>query len=771
MNGINKAKAYRTKNIIKENNYNSFQEKIPLDNMNHKINNFITATEVESEEEKKNYAFSLKNKAQSQNKMKLLKKDKDNRIFIANINNSPFFNFNKGIKSNSHYNIFSNPNINLVSNNGNNINRLNYTKIQKSGEESHLKNTKNILILNSIYQNKNFNSLNNSNSLYSNNILNQRYQGNYNQTPQKKDILEYIPITSRKDPEGNIIFNNVRSNNKSNYKRYSLINNSTKDFKRSISDFKDKAISIKNINKKNNLEATMNYDSNQKIKNYNIMNKPQTQTKKLNNTNYLINQINNININFNNNEKNSKQLNNQANNSYIESIINQLNNKNNKGLNVDNRFNTDLKNNNNNYFQTINNENNNSLNSIIKDLFNNKSNKNLNNTNLNLSKQKKSLNKQSKSEYNNHLNNTMPYQGNQNILKNANILNNIFNEQNNKDQNLGLSSFYKSIIQKPSNNIYNENYSQFFQNKKDENRILKDFGVISRAGSNEGGLTKINQDSYILKTNINGIKDFNIFGVLDGHGIQGHLISDFASNFLPNQIINNFEIKICKDTESIYNKLKEYDYQIIKHAYISTDNNLKSYNLDGKESGTTCNLLIHVGEHLICSNVGDSRAIIVYDEENDPNLNFLNVIPLSNDHKPEYYEEKERILMYGGVVRQIKDKFGQFVGPYRVYVRGKDYPGIAMSRSIGDYDGKKIGIIAEPDVNEYYIGSNTKFFILCSDGVSEFINNDMIKDIGKQFYLNSNARELCQELISRSIIEWKTHETMVDDITAIAGFF
>ena len=94
-----------------------------------------------------------------------------------------------------------------------------------------------------------------------------------------------------------------------------------------------------------------------------------------------------------------------------------------------------------------------------------------------------------------------------------------------------------------------------------------------------------------------------------------------------------------------------------------------------------------------------------------------------------------------------------------------------MSRSIGDYDGKKIGIIAEPDINEYYLGNNTKFFILCSDGVSEFMNNDMIKEVGKQFYLNSNARELCQELISRSIIEWKTHETMVDDITAIAGFF
>ena len=770
MNDINQAKAYKTKKITK-NNYNFYQEKIPLDNINHKINNIISVPENETLEEKKNNFFSLKNKAQSQNKIKLFKKVKDNRIFITNRNNSPNFTINKGLKSNSYFNIFSTPNLNLQNNNGNNLNnKLNFSKIQKS-EESNTKNSK-IIQLNSIYQNNNFNLMNNSHSLNNINSLNNRIKGNYNQTPKKPDILEYIPVTSSKNPEKHIIFNNVRVDNKSNIKRYSLLNNTAKDNKRSISDFKDKFIN-KKYNQKDN-SAEMNYDSTKKIKNNHIMNKPQTQTKNQNNGNYLINQINNININFNNNDNINKQLKSQVNNSSIESIINQLNNKNNYGLTKDNHFNTDLKNNN-KYLQTINNENNNSLSNIIKNLFKNKSEKNLDNSNLNLTEKIGLLNNQSKSEYNNQFNYTTPNQGNKNILRNTNLkdhFNNINNNKKNEEEYLGLSEFYKSIIQKPSNNIINESqYSQFFQNNKIENKILKDFGALSRGGIDEGGSTKINQDSYIAKTNINGIKDFNIFGVLDGHGIQGHLISDFASNFLPNQIINNFEIKICKDPESIYNKLKEYDYQIIKQAYISTDNHLKSYNLDGKESGTTCNLLIHVGDHLICSNVGDSKAIVVYDEENDPNLNFLSVIPLSNDHKPEFYEEKERILMYGGVIRQIKDKYGQEVGPYRVYFRGKDYPGIAMSRSIGDYDGKKIGIIAEPDINEYYIGSNTKFFILCSDGVSEFMNSDMIKEVGKQFYLNSNARELCQELISRSIIEWKTHETMVDDITAIAGFF
>ena len=94
-----------------------------------------------------------------------------------------------------------------------------------------------------------------------------------------------------------------------------------------------------------------------------------------------------------------------------------------------------------------------------------------------------------------------------------------------------------------------------------------------------------------------------------------------------------------------------------------------------------------------------------------------------------------------------------------------------MSRSIGDSIAKKIGVISEPGITEYFIGKNTKFFILCSDGVWEFLSNDNVRDIGKQFYLNSNAKELCQELISRSLIEWKTNDLIIDDITAIAAFF
>ena len=43
---------------------------------------------------------------------------------------------------------------------------------------------------------------------------------------------------------------------------------------------------------------------------------------------------------------------------------------------------------------------------------------------------------------------------------------------------------------------------------------------------------------------------------------------------------------------------------------------------------------------------------------NKTNFNLWNVTPLSVDFKPEMHEERERILMAGGVVEQMKDELG-----------------------------------------------------------------------------------------------------------------
>ena len=51
-----------------------------------------------------------------------------------------------------------------------------------------------------------------------------------------------------------------------------------------------------------------------------------------------------------------------------------------------------------------------------------------------------------------------------------------------------------------------------------------------------------------------------MFGVLDGHGYNGHLASAFVSNYIKNAIADHPEIKKLTDAIDIYHKLKEENY-------------------------------------------------------------------------------------------------------------------------------------------------------------------------------------------------------------------
>ena len=373
----------------------------------------------------------------------------------------------------------------------------------------------------------------------------------------------------------------------------------------------------------------------------------------------------------------------------------------------------------------------------------------------------------------NNINNDNPFNQGQNNF-NINQLNelNTYNTPESQRATLvndKINNTASNNINKKLNNDVDVTYNDF-----DGSGYLKNYGGVSRPGKDSSGQQKINQDALVCITNINNIKDFNIFGVLDGHGPEGHFISQFASNFIPSQLINNPEIKNLTEPEQIYKKYKENNCNIITQAFISADNQIKTLEYDASESGTTCCLVLHIGKHIICANTGDSRALVVYDESGDmnpKNLNFLKSVPLSIDYKPEMPEEQNRILMAGGVIEQMKDEYGIGVGPYRVWARGEDSPGLAMSRSIGDLKAKTLGVIPDPGILEYDLNQSTKYIIVCSDGVWEFLDNDIVKDIGKKFYLENNASAFCYELVSQSLNEWTKNDIIVDDITAVVALF
>lgn len=92
----------------------------------------------------------------------------------------------------------------------------------------------------------------------------------------------------------------------------------------------------------------------------------------------------------------------------------------------------------------------------------------------------------------------------------------------------------------------------------------------------------------------------------------------------------------------------------------------------------------------IC-NLGDSRAVLYRVTAREKIA-----IELSYDHKPTRPDEKERVLRSGGKIEKLVHD-GVPVGPFRVWA-DEEGPGIAMTRTLGDLQAKKIGLISEPEI-------------------------------------------------------------------------
>lgn len=112
------------------------------------------------------------------------------------------------------------------------------------------------------------------------------------------------------------------------------------------------------------------------------------------------------------------------------------------------------------------------------------------------------------------------------------------------------------------------------------------------------------------------------------------------------------------------------------------------------------------------------------------------------------------------------------VGPSRVWAKKEMYPGLAMSRSIGDTIASNIGVIAEPDILEFELSNNTKeCLIIASDGVWEFIDNKQVMNLSIPFIEKDDLNNVCQSLINESTSWWEKEDIVVDDITVVTAIF
>ena len=290
----------------------------------------------------------------------------------------------------------------------------------------------------------------------------------------------------------------------------------------------------------------------------------------------------------------------------------------------------------------------------------------------------------------------------------------------------------------------------FFKiNEKNIKRKIK-ISSCTKAGCSGPGIVKQNQDCFFIKENFINNDSYFFIGVCDGHGEHGEQISNFVSNKLPNYITS-------LSNEEIISNFKKINNEIYSFSDINSD-----------MSGTTVVSIIITPEKLIAINLGDSRLSLF---KHDNGIYYSK--NLSREHKPCEPDESHRIINSGGIIKKCYDENTmKYFGPERVWLKNKEEPGLAMTRSLGDKTAHNIGVIDEPEIKKFFYDGSEKFIVIASDGLWEYISSEQCINIVKKFYEEEKEpKEAALELTKEAFKRWKRKGVVIDDITIIVIFF
>ena len=301
---------------------------------------------------------------------------------------------------------------------------------------------------------------------------------------------------------------------------------------------------------------------------------------------------------------------------------------------------------------------------------------------------------------------------------------------------------------------------------------FKYYASITKSGRDQNGFKKINQDRIIIYLNIGNIDGFNLFGILDGHGAHGHLVSDFCRYYFikkMDEYAEKCKLENKSNPNDIYIELKETKFKFLIDCFNNADlEMLEKKSFDCNLSGTTCNIVIQLNKYLICANVGNSRSILIYDNDTTTNQG---ICPLSIDHTPDLPGEYQRIIQSGGITNKYKYENGIIDNNTRIFFPGQNLPGIALSRALGDLMAKRCGVIREPDIKVFKLNHNSKYLLIYSDGIWKYLKNEEIRDLGNIYIPKEEIGHFCENLVRKAVINWEEKDIIRDDISVICVFF
>ena len=329
----------------------------------------------------------------------------------------------------------------------------------------------------------------------------------------------------------------------------------------------------------------------------------------------------------------------------------------------------------------------------------------------------------------------------------------------------------------PSNNIHEIPYksSSYFM---EHNNYINAFS----ANTFKGTACKENENRIAIAPNLSKVNNSktaewpscSIFAVFDGYG--GITCSNYLKENLIKYIIQNEHFP-NNPTQAIKQGIDKAEDEFIQHHISSLTNDI------GK-CGSSIVIALIINSMLYIANVGDSPALITYNDAR-------NIRVLTTEHSPLNLKERKRIEENGGEIYQEKLPLNQFIidnnnilndmiyllGPLRVI------PGnVRTTRTIGNINIKRNHkknkvIIHKPSIIQYdlnYIDNNNEeYLILGNSGLFEHVkHNDIIKclhskkvnHIGDQcnLIIKTALDKNCLDNISIVLISLKRKDILTD---------
>ncbi|KAL9181744.1 hypothetical protein ACHAXT_012087 [Thalassiosira profunda] len=322
--------------------------------------------------------------------------------------------------------------------------------------------------------------------------------------------------------------------------------------------------------------------------------------------------------------------------------------------------------------------------------------------------------------------------------------------------------------------------------------------------SNRKKPAPVNQDRAVLIPSFGDdyeVNEGNFFvGLFDGHDDNGHAAAQLASEEIPAKIAAKMQ-----STSHAHKTISEEAIkEIIREAFLDVDEDVPN------GGGCTAIAVMKRGSSLYMANTGDSTVFLAiyrppnsFDEEKGVHNNQYIKSPRSptnqlhlqgtvsihhqnKRHKAHIPEEKERIEALGG---RIHIPPNAPMGS-RVIVRSsmhREDVGLAMSRSLGDWEWTAVGVVPDPDVvvvdlpaffRENDVQSTDRaFLVVGSDGLFdarrvEFVANHLAFGLFEQ-QRSPPGKDAIQNLIDvgRKLVDLASPikaEWYRDDITFVA---